>query len=252
MKNTIIKFLQSIISNKSVFLKLKDILFCNPSEHLFRIIDYAYKNYKGKLNLPIIDIGAADGGTAAYFSKNFKSATIIAFEPIEKMFKIAKELNEPNKNVNIKNIGLFNSIGEQEINITANYLSSSINELNTTEINAQSSDQQTKFQIIEKQKIRTSTLDEETRNLAEILLIKIDTQGSELVILNSGKEALAKTHLLLIEMNNHDMYKDGCQYYEVDEFMRQQNFKLVDVIVTYRPDGVMQEYDAIYENKRKW
>ena len=248
MKTIIIKLLQVLVANKSIFLKLKDTVFCNPAEHLYRVTKYSHKYYSGKLHLPIIDIGAADGQTAAFFAQNFPNSTVIGYEPISKMFQIAQKANEKNKRIIVKQIALYNSVGENSINITANYLSSSINNLNSSEIYEQADEHKKKFEIIEKQKIVTSTLDEETKNLEEIFLIKIDTQGTELDILNCGVQALKKTHLLLIEMSNHGLYQNGCQYYEVDQFLRKHDFRLVDTIVVYRPDGIMQEYDAIYEN----
>lgn len=252
MKGIIIRLLQSLVSNKSLFLKIKDTVFCNPAEHFFRITIYAHKKYPNKLHLPIFDIGAANGESAAYFTKNFVNAPIIAFEPFLKMFHLAQKTNIGNKNVTIKNLALYDSIGKKELNVTANYVSSSINELNNSEINTQPDEQIKKFGLIEKQQINTSTLDEETKDLKEILIIKLDTQGSELNILKSGIETLKKTHLLLIELSNHDMYQKGCQYYEVDQFLREHNFKLVDIIVTYRPKGIAMEYDAIYENVNKF
>ena len=46
------------------------------------------------------------------------------------------------------------------------------------------------------------------------------------------------------------MYVDGCKYYEVDELLRNNNFKLMDIIVTYRKSGIMRsEFDAIYMNQ---
>lgn len=247
MKRLIIRFLQSLVSKPSVFLKLRDTVFCNPAEPFFRLTDYIRKHRGDKQHLPILDIGAADGATAHYFSKTFPKAPVIGFEPIVKMFRIAQKANEGNPKVTIRNLALYNTIGKKEINITANFLSSSIHELNNTEISHQPGAQQDKFSLIEKQEVRTSTLDEETKSLEEILLIKIDTQGSELHILRSGIETLKKTHLVLVEMNNHELYKNGCQYYDVDEFLRKQQFRLVDMIVVYRPDGLAMEYDAIYE-----
>ena len=50
-------------------------------------------------------------------------------------------------------------------------------------------------------------------------------------------------------MNNHDLYVGGCQYFEMDEFFRKNNFKLIDIIVTYRDSqGKVVEYDALYQN----
>ena len=43
------------------------------------------------------------------------------------------------------------------------------------------------------------------------------------------------------------MYKNACQYYEVDQFLREHSFRLADIVVTYRsPEGV-NEFDALYE-----
>jgi FkbM family methyltransferase len=246
MKSIIIRFLQSLFSNKTIFLKTKDTIFCNPAEHFFRLTNYAKKKYANKLGLPIIDVGAANGESAAYFSKNFQNAPVIAFEPFIKMFHIAQETNKNNKNVIVKNLALYDSIGKKEMNITANFVSSSIHELNSIEVNNQPTKQKEKFSVIEKQEINTSTLDEETKNIKEILLIKIDTQGTELIILKGGIETLKKTNLVMIEMSNHELYMNGCKYYEVDQLLRDNSFNLVDIIVVYRPEGDL-EYDAIYE-----
>jgi FkbM family methyltransferase len=247
MKKTLVSLLRFMISNQFLFLKLKDMIFSHPAEHLFRITEYAKTNLKTKLNLPILDVGAADGATASYFSKNFKSATIIAFEPIKKMYKIAVENNAKNSNVIIRNLALCDLVGKKEINITTNYLSSSLNSINDREVDLQPMAQKEKFKVIEKQIVATSTLDLETAHLKEILLIKMDTQGSELTILKNGIETLKKTHLILVEMSNHDIYQKSCQYFEVDQFLRENDFKLIDLIITYRPQGKVSEYDSIYE-----
>lgn len=247
MKIVIIRFLQALVSRPSLFLKLKDTVFCNTAEPFFRLTAYARKHRSNKLHLPILDIGAADGATAHYFSKQFPKAQVIGFEPIAKMFHTAQKANAGNDQVTIRNLALYDSIGKKEINITANFVSSSIHELNAAEISQQPGVQQERFSLIEKQEVTTSTLDEETKDLEEILLMKIDTQGSELNILKSGIQTLKKTNLILVEMNNHELYKNGCRYYEVDEFLRAQHFKLVDLIVVFRPDGLATEYDAIYE-----
>jgi FkbM family methyltransferase len=247
MKTFIIRTLQLLVSRPSTFLKLKDTVFCNVAEPFFRLTAYAHRNKSHLLHLPILDIGAANGDTAQYFSRQFPKAPVIGFEPIPEMFHVAQNKNKNRSLVTIRNLALYDSIGKKKINITANSVSSSINELNAAEIGRQSEIQQGRFSLIEKLEVNTSTLDEETKDLKEILLIKIDTQGSELNILKSGIETLKKTHLILIEMNNHELYHNGCQYYEVDAFLRAQQFKLVDMILVFRPDGVSMEYDAIYE-----
>jgi len=98
--------------------------------------------------------------------------------------------------------------------------------------------------------IGAKRLDEFTAG-AEITLLKIDTQGHELQVLEGAKSTLERTTFVLVEMSSHSMYVNGCKYYEVDEWMRKNNFSLADVIVTYRKQGIiMSEYDAIYVNNK--
>ena len=96
--------------------------------------------------------------------------------------------------------------------------------------------------------MRVSTLDDEFKDPPCVLLIKLDTQGTEIEILKGGVETLKKTRFILTEMNNHLLYKRTCQYYEVDEFLRSQSFRLADIVVTYRGDLGVTEYDALYRN----
>ena len=50
-------------------------------------------------------------------------------------------------------------------------------------------------------------------------------------------------------MSNHNLYINGCKYFEVDDLLRKNNFTLADIIVTYRKKGMLlTEYDAVYMN----
>ena len=73
-------------------------------------------------------------------------------------------------------------------------------------------------------------------------------RGASDQILAGGVATLQRTRFVLIELNNHNLYKNTCQYYEVDEFLRSHSFKLADIIVTYRGDDGVSEYDALYRN----
>ena len=48
-----------------------------------------------------------------------------------------------------------------------------------------------------------------------------------------------KTKFVLIEMSNHNLYINGCKYFEVDDLLRKNNFTLADIIVTYRKNGLV-------------
>lgn len=248
MKQILIKLLQKFVSNETVFLKTKDTVMSSPSEHLFRLRLYLQTHLSSKLDLPILDVGAADGKTAYYFSEHFPKSDILAYEPIPVMFDLACKNTENKPKITMRNLALADKKGTRQIHITSNYLSSSLNELNTHAVKEQAESMQDKMKVLQTLLIQTSTLDEETSNLKEILFIKLDTQGTELSILKQGLLTLRKTHVILVEMNNHELYTNGCQYYEVDAFLREAGFKLEDMIVTYRPKGKMEEFDALYRN----
>ena len=251
MKKIIIKiiqgFLSPFISNPKIFLKTKDIIFLNPAEHLYRLIQYIKSQKTNFIGMTIIDIGCADGGTSVYFAKAFNQCKVIGYEPIPFQFGIAKMKAEKHENIRIKNIALSNFIGTANFNITANFLSSSINEIQQNQLNKETKEHQKKFEIIEKQEVQVTTLDEEYKNIENILLIKMDTQGTELKVLEGGKNTLQKTKFVLIEQSNHQIYKDSCSYFETDEFLRKNGFGMVDIIVTYRKNGCVTEFDAIYQ-----
>ena len=234
--------------NHFIFYYVKDNFFTNPSEHLLRTIKLIKKrktDFKGSV---IIDVGCANGSTTLFFAKHFKDLKVYGYEPYLKLFESAKLKCNNYKNIILRNIALGEKEGNAILNVTANSLSSSLNELNDFQINLFPDEHKSKFQLVEKQNVELTTVDKEFDNVKNILLIKIDTQGTELSILKGAIKSLKKTRYVLLEMNNHEIYKDGCQYHQVDEFLRNNSFKLADLVVSFRNQGKVEEYDALYEN----
>lgn len=248
MKQTIIRFLQYLFSNPRVFLKFKDTALCNPAEHLYRTIAYIDTHELSASGTHILDIGVADGATSRFFASRFPQHQLIGFEPVKASFDQASAVTKPHANISLRNLALSDRRGLTTVHVTSDSLSSSLNEIDYATLDSEVKAYSSKFETVARQDVRMSTLDEEIGN-EKILLIKIDTQGTELTILKGGKQTLSRTKLILIEMNNHQLYKNACQYHEVDEFLRQQGFSLVDIYVTYRDKGIMREYDALYINK---
>ncbi|MFN6038882.1 MAG: FkbM family methyltransferase, partial [Bacteroidota bacterium] len=211
------------------------------------------KNKIGELKIDsgaILDIGAADGQTCIYFSYTFQGSKIIGFEPLNESYHTALENTKHHKNIEIRNIALSDMVGSSNLSVSTNSLSSSLSEININEVKKSNPGLSLMMNPVREEQIEVSLLDHQTKNIDDILLIKIDTQGTELKILQNGIETLSKTRFVLIEMNNNRFYNPTCQYYEVDFFLRSQGFVLVDCFVIYRPNGKMNEYDALYENSK--
>jgi FkbM family methyltransferase len=241
-------YLYPLRARPSVFHQVKGIYFLDPSEHLYRTtkhIDRLALNGEQVM----IDVGAAFGTVAQYFAERYPQLRICCVEANPKLKAKLEATFSNNSKVSIKSMALGKVPGEQFLHVTANQLSSSLNDLDNTEISTLQENHQSWLKEVEKIKVTVSTLDHEFKDVPQILLLKLDTQGTEKNILEGGTEVLKRTRFVLTEMNNHQIYKGSCQYHEVDEFLRSQSFRLVDVIVTYHTDEEVQEYDALYENQ---
>ncbi len=242
-------YLLPVRASTKLFYYTKGVFFSSCTEHLYRATRHIDR--KGQLanNPVIIDVGAADGGVALYFSEHYAHVTTHCIEPNTRMLPVLEENTRGNKNIAVKNMALGSEQGEITLYVTADRLASSLNEPNKDEIGKfPVASHRAKFEAQEKIKVRVSTLDDEFKDASNVLLIKLDTQGTELDVLRGGREVLKRTQFVLTEMNNHRLYNNTCQYHEVDGFLRGEGFRLVDLIVTYRTEDEVYEYDALYEN----
>ena len=70
-------------------------------------------------------------------------------------------------------------------------------------------------------------------------------------MLRGASETLKKTKMLIVEQSVRSPYEGGSMYYEVDNYLRNAGFELLDIIITFRKEGlILTEYDSIYiQNK---
>ena len=228
---------------------VRDVFFTSGAEHLYRATKHIKKSGHATESTAIVDVGAFNGATALYFAGEFPEARIYAIEPNPQMASTLRDIAKQHQSIFVKNIALGRLKQEATLHLTSNGVSSSINELNAVEIEKQPPQYRSWLKEESAMKVQVSTLDEEFKDAANVLLIKLDTQGTELDVLEGGVETLKRTRFVLAEMNNHQMYKNTAQYYEVDECLRRNQFRLVDTIVSYRAAQGVTEYDALYENK---
>jgi 2-O-methyltransferase len=234
-------------SSESLRTYIRGALFTDPDQHLKSATRFIKKHVVPSPEEVVIDVGGANGGTATYFAAAFPGHKVFCVEPNARMLSSLKKVEAENPNIIVKRMALASRSGEATLHVTANDLSSSLNEIDFEELKKNPADLQARLHEDQQIKVQISSLDEEFKD-AQVLLIKLDTQGTEADILKGGAEILKRTRFVLVEMNNHDLYKNTCQYYDVDELLRANSFKLADIIVTYRGDDGVTEYDALYRN----
>jgi FkbM family methyltransferase len=194
----------------------------------------------------IIDVGGFDGKVAVKFAEAFPEAQIYTFEPIRKHFDNLQNTIRSYPSITSFNVALGDSTEEKQINQLHNDSSSSIlaaadlieNHFFATHLAPKGTEN-----------IFIKRLDDIlSANTAHISILKIDVQGFELNVLKGSINTLKKVYIIVLEMQNHDFYKEAPMYFELDAYLRSQGFELFDLLPAIRNDMKLYEWDAIYVN----
>jgi FkbM family methyltransferase len=214
--------------------------------HIEKAIEYS--NYF-KLNEKdlILDIGAANGATALLFRKAFPESVIYSFEPLPEMFELLTNAVSGFANIISINKGLGSAMGELNINLSQRITSSSFFEIEKNISNEFFSEN---VKSVGSAKVIVSTLDSEIPLDKNVNILKMDVQGFELEVLKGGIKTLDRTAIVLVEMQNHDLYKGAPKYYDIDKFLVSAGFELYDIIPSIRQDKKLYEWDSIYINRK--
>ncbi len=205
-------------------------------EHYLIALDVIKRRYPGSNGI-VIDIGAFNADSTIFLARRLPKNTIFGFEPNPNPFKTGLDRAKQYSNVQLFNLGFSDAAGNIDLHVTKNLVSSSIYRIkNPTEISLD--------KVI---KVKVDTMDNFFSEHKDILLVKLDVQGAELDILKAGKETLKKTKLVLTEVLVDEVYFAACRYYEVDDFLRSNNFQIHSIITNYNKDGT-KYFDILYMN----
>lgn len=88
----------------------------------------------------------------------------------------------------------------------------------------------------------------ETRGLAAPFLVKLDTHGFEVPILDGAAATLSDTHLLIIEAYNFELELGSLRFHELCAHLEALGFRSIDLVDTMRRpgDGVLWQMDLVF------
>lgn len=190
-------------------------------------IEPTFSDLYRKYPLVLIDIGASGGIEANWYSAQ-KYLRVIGFEPdAREFYNLEKKVRE---NIEYLNTGLYKEKVTLDFYLARKQQASSIFRPNK-DFNGQFPEVE-RFDIINTEKIKMDSLDNQFKvhSINDSDFIKLDTQGSELFVLQGATETI-KEHIfgIEVEVEFSEMYKNQPLFSEVDSFIRSKGFYLFDL-----------------------
>jgi FkbM family methyltransferase len=92
----------------------------------------------------------------------------------------------------------------------------------------------------------THLIDQHRIDINDYGALILDTQGSELLVLNGATSVLPSMRYLKTEVADFEAYKGCCRVDDLSDFMTGQGFKLSRMVPVVRRDGIGTYYEAIF------
>ena len=203
-------------------------------------IEPVFSEYYCKFPLVLADIGAR-GGLEPNWKPAQKYLQTIGFEPDERAF-LDLEKKKDGKSRYL-HVGLYKERASLKYYFTKSQGASSIFKPNREFLNKFPESE--RFDIVGSKNIEVDTLDEQFRihNITGIDFIKIDTQGSELFVLEGATETIRNQVFgLEVEVEFVEIYQNQPLFSDVDGFIKKQGFQLFDIQSAYWKREIGKDY----------
>lgn len=193
----------------------------------------------------VVDVGANVGQWSGMLLNCIAPEKLIIAEPIPAAFAMLEKKFGNNPRVQLHNVAIGEREGVAKLKITRDTTGASLLQPRE-EMRAVIGSNWTVTSEVE---VKMTTLDRLLADLSEISLLKIDVQGYEKSVLAGGKEVLAKTKFVLIELNFMSQYDGGSWFGEIHEILtRNFGFFLANATAPQVLNGRASMIDGLYVN----
>jgi FkbM family methyltransferase len=197
--------------------------------------------------LVLVDVGAR-GGLKSNWAAARRHLRVLGFEPDPQEYnRLVEAAKSSQAGDTFFNTALHNHQGSLPLYIARDRGLSSVFEPNREFVDAFPDAE--RFDTVEVQQVQVDTLDNQlrARGINDLDFVKVDTQGSELFVLEGGSQALAGSALgAEIEVEFAPIYKRQPLFADVDRFMRDRGFLLFDVRPCYWKRAVGRGFGGSY------
>lgn len=180
----------------------------------------------------IVDVGAAVGAWSSTAMTLWPNAHYLLVEPLQEQIDRMSAIRHQ-KNVTLRKAVAGNSSEDIEFDVSDDLDGSGIYGRQTTAT----------------RKVSQLRLGDETLlQERESLLIKLDTHGYEIPILEGCDQILPKVSALIIEVYGFHVSPTACLFHELSEHLFQAGFRLFDIVDVMRreKDSAFWQADAVF------
>jgi FkbM family methyltransferase len=173
----------------------------------------------------IFEVGAADGRDAAQYAAWYPEADVYAFEPVPESFESLMKFAEGHPRLQGFQCALSNSKGHARLNLGAWLDASSL--LKARDTGSTFDAYQASSRAID---VTTETIDDfcRCRDISHVDLLKMDTQGAELLVLE-GAERMLETgsiDIIYTEMQFAELYEGAALADQIIGKLRGHGYRL--------------------------
>jgi len=196
------------------FIKKIAILFFDLIDKYFhqkRILNFIRNE---SINLEcFFDVGSHMGTYSDLILGEFSNCKTYMFEPQFHIFKKIKKKYKNQNNVKIFNFAISNKLGKKKFNINKHDLTSSLTSLDFKnnrylQLKARLFGTNSSGMVLQKKNIQTKKLSQfiKSKKIRIIDLVKVDTEGHELEVLEGLGKDIKNIRYILIEFHNDKIY----------------------------------------------
>lgn len=197
----------------------------------------------------VIDAGANEGQYASQLVEHGYKGNIYSFEPIPSVYAILAKQASKSPQWFTFNMGVGRDNDTMLINVSENFVSSSLLKVNKTSVAAEPTSRTT-----HQEKISITSIDSffsKQAGLEKEILLKLDIQGFEMEALHGALKSLPQIAVIQIELSYVPVYEGAPLYNEVVDFLSVQGFELYSSIPVFfdATNGRMLQADGIFVRK---
>ena len=174
----------------------------------------------------VLDIGANTGQFVKRLRKKGYKGDVISCEPLKEAFKILEQNAEYDARWETNNFAIGKAYSTQKINVTSNSFSSSLYEINQVHQEAAETSSMIgmeEVQVVPLKKVYSNVGSERK------VLLKIDTQGYEMEVIEGAEEELTSIAVILVELSMVPLFKGGPVYTDVIHKLETLGFELFHI-----------------------